>query len=598
MLHLGRRSRARRSSGRNFISLMTTFVALRLRFLAPLVLLVLVLAVVHDLADRRIGVGVRPRRGRGPAPGRSAAPRAAACTPSCDPSAPIRRTWRARMRSLILASSVAMWITWSLVCRIRGRRSRLLTRRWRMQEASATNRMPGHPLTSSGLKEGGVNGRSLTDPDSVHAPAGWVGGLPSQANPTGRVLNHFPQIFEGRGYQREWALDTVGRARPPSRKPAVEAVDNDYLTRRGARPGSRRRAAAGPGRDRRGPGRGLVATPRGRALELAVLHLSPDEDRPAASTRPPIAIDAMGGHRRHPGRPPRRPRLQRSRCPRPAPASRSSRCRTDAPRAASSVARAPGPSSGSSCAVRLLIARSGSGSSSWSGLRRDRRRLQPGEVVLAPARRSTVEPKTDGSMHVVEHITYDFPGPFSYGTRPIPVGPYTISDMRVTEHGQELLTSARRTTSSGSSPPRTSSARSTSVHGASAAVGRPRRRRALLEVGRRGPPEDRPGHRTLTVPPGAGDVKAWGHGELPASVTRRRRRRARGTRPTSLQGRSSRAGSRSPRRGSPWPPVARPVCRRSSPRNAAWARAANEARAARPRSDAKKAKDARTSPTS
>ena len=44
-------------------------------------------------------------------------------------------------------------------------------------------------------------------------------------------------------------------------------------------------------------------------------------------------------------------------------------------------------------------------------------------------------------MQVVEHITYDFTGQFHYGTRPIPVGAYTISDMHVTEHGQELLTS-------------------------------------------------------------------------------------------------------------------------------------------------------------
>ena len=44
----------------------------------------------------------------------------------------------------------------------------------------------------------------------------------------------------------------------------------------------------------------------------------------------------------------------------------------------------------------------------------------------------------DGSMHVVEHITYDFHGPFSYGTRPIPPGAYEIADARVTENGQEL----------------------------------------------------------------------------------------------------------------------------------------------------------------
>ena len=47
----------------------------------------------------------------------------------------------------------------------------------------------------------------------------------------------------------------------------------------------------------------------------------------------------------------------------------------------------------------------------------------------------------DGTMKVVEHITYDFTGQFHYGTRPIPVGAYTISDVHVTDRGQELLTS-------------------------------------------------------------------------------------------------------------------------------------------------------------
>src|SRR5688572_1734670 len=48
------------------------------------------------------------------------------------------------------------------------------------------------------------------------------------------------------------------------------------------------------------------------------------------------------------------------------------------------------------------------------------------------------ELRADGSMHVVERITYDFKGPFSFGTRPIPVGAYELTDMRVTENGQEL----------------------------------------------------------------------------------------------------------------------------------------------------------------
>jgi hypothetical protein len=39
----------------------------------------------------------------------------------------------------------------------------------------------------------------------------------------------------------------------------------------------------------------------------------------------------------------------------------------------------------------------------------------------------------DGSMQVVENITYDFEGSFTRGTRPIPRGEYAITDVRVTE---------------------------------------------------------------------------------------------------------------------------------------------------------------------
>ncbi len=52
---------------------------------------------------------------------------------------------------------------------------------------------------------------------------------------------------------------------------------------------------------------------------------------------------------------------------------------------------------------------------------------------------ATLDP--DGTLHVVEHITYDFTGRFSFGTRPIPVGTYTISDMTVTERGAAVASS-------------------------------------------------------------------------------------------------------------------------------------------------------------
>src|SRR3954451_11392289 len=49
----------------------------------------------------------------------------------------------------------------------------------------------------------------------------------------------------------------------------------------------------------------------------------------------------------------------------------------------------------------------------------------------------------DGSMRVVEHITYDFDGHFSYGTRPIPPGAtYSITDMSVSEGGIPIITTS------------------------------------------------------------------------------------------------------------------------------------------------------------
>jgi uncharacterized membrane protein len=50
------------------------------------------------------------------------------------------------------------------------------------------------------------------------------------------------------------------------------------------------------------------------------------------------------------------------------------------------------------------------------------------EAVLGP----------DGSLHVVEHIAYDFSGSFTKGTRPIPRGDYRIVDMTVSDRGRAL----------------------------------------------------------------------------------------------------------------------------------------------------------------
>ena len=46
--------------------------------------------------------------------------------------------------------------------------------------------------------------------------------------------------------------------------------------------------------------------------------------------------------------------------------------------------------------------------------------------------------REDGSMRVVEHLTYDFDGEFHNGTRPIPRGDYEIVEMAVTERGEPL----------------------------------------------------------------------------------------------------------------------------------------------------------------
>lgn len=48
------------------------------------------------------------------------------------------------------------------------------------------------------------------------------------------------------------------------------------------------------------------------------------------------------------------------------------------------------------------------------------------------------ELRADGSMRVVEHITYLFDGSFSNGTRPIPRGDYEITEMSVSENGVAL----------------------------------------------------------------------------------------------------------------------------------------------------------------
>jgi hypothetical protein len=131
----------------------------------------------------------------------------------------------------------------------------------------------------------------------------------------------------------------------------------------------------------------------------------------------------------------------------------------------------------------------------------------------------TAELDRDGTMRVVERITYDFRGAFTYGTRPIPGGPYLIEDVRVTEDGRELeqvgapynlrwfftAEDERRTFTVGYT-----------VRDA-VTVGPDVAELYWKWVG-----EDHPGigrvRVTLTVPGGPGAVRAWGHGDLAGEV--------------------------------------------------------------------------------
>ena len=126
----------------------------------------------------------------------------------------------------------------------------------------------------------------------------------------------------------------------------------------------------------------------------------------------------------------------------------------------------------------------------------------------------------DASMHVVEHITYDFTGPFSYGTRPIPVGAYQLTDMRVTENGQELVSVGApynlQWFFSAEDESRTFDIEYTVRPGAT--VGPDIAEVYWKWVGDLHPKIDKV-TATLTVPPGAGEVKAWGHGDLTGQVT-------------------------------------------------------------------------------
>ena len=147
--------------------------------------------------------------------------------------------------------------------------------------------------------------------------------------------------------------------------------------------------------------------------------------------------------------------------------------------------------------------------------------FQPEKSFSLPLVAVDAELRPDGSMHVVEHITYDFHGPFSYGTRPIPVGPYAITDMRVTEDGQELTSVGApynlQWFFDAKDEQRTFDIEYTVQNAATVApdVGE----LYWKWVGDQHPEIDRVTAH-LTVPPGAGRLRAWGHGQLTGKVSR------------------------------------------------------------------------------
>ncbi len=146
--------------------------------------------------------------------------------------------------------------------------------------------------------------------------------------------------------------------------------------------------------------------------------------------------------------------------------------------------------------------------------------LVPKKAFTVP--RVAVDATLDGAgtMRVVEHITYNFTGSFSYGTRPIPSGPYVISDMAVSERGNALTASGAPNNLqwyfTAQDETRTFDIAYT-VTGA--AVGAPDVDALYWKwVGTEHPTIGRV-RAVLHIPVGVGDLHAWGHGPLNGNVT-------------------------------------------------------------------------------
>ena len=146
--------------------------------------------------------------------------------------------------------------------------------------------------------------------------------------------------------------------------------------------------------------------------------------------------------------------------------------------------------------------------------------LIPKKAFTVPRVAVAADLAPDGTMRVVEHITYDFTGKFSYGTRPIPVGTYTITDMTVSEHGTPLVSTGApynlQWYFTAENEKRTFDIAYTV---AGAAVAGPDVAELYWKwVGTEHPTIGRV-TATLHVPAGTGRLRAWGHGPLTGKTT-------------------------------------------------------------------------------
>jgi uncharacterized membrane protein len=145
--------------------------------------------------------------------------------------------------------------------------------------------------------------------------------------------------------------------------------------------------------------------------------------------------------------------------------------------------------------------------------------LNPEKSFSLPRVSIAADLHPDGSMRVVEHLTYDFTGSFSFGTRPIPLGPYLISDVSVTEHGRPLVAVGApynlQWFFTAKDEQRTFDVAYTVTN--AAVVGPDVVELYWKWVGEAHPTIGRV-NVALTVPPGAGPIRAWGHGPLNGDV--------------------------------------------------------------------------------